>query len=82
MKSSVESNSKNNINSFKDDPWGTTANKYYKHVCDYDDTKWQEIIFASAKHFNAKKAKLLGSTVESSRSAGMDDSDDNISKSP
>ncbi|KAK0460893.1 uncharacterized protein EV420DRAFT_1477781 [Desarmillaria tabescens] len=81
VKSSVELNSKNNTNSFKDDPWGTTANKYYKHVCDYDDEKWREIIFGSAKHFNAKKVKLLGA-MESSGSAGRDDSDDNISKSP
>ncbi|PBK80945.1 hypothetical protein ARMGADRAFT_1039641 [Armillaria gallica] len=79
----TETNSRNNENSFKDDPWGTVANKYHSHLAGYDDDKWREIILDSAKYLNAKKNKLiLGRGLSSVSSDGIVDGDDDITQSP
>ncbi len=71
--------------SFKDDPWGTVANKYYEHLVKYDNEKWKEIVLDSAVYLNAKKTKFqvpgLRSTGSTS-SDGIVDGDDDIMMSP
>ncbi len=71
-RSNAESNSRNNESSFKDDPWGTVANKYYLHLVGYDDEKWVEIILDSAKYLNGKKNKIQSSGGQGSGSTNVD----------
>ncbi|PBK71138.1 hypothetical protein ARMSODRAFT_1017061 [Armillaria solidipes] len=79
----TNSSSKITETSFKDNPWGTVANKYYKHLCDFDDDKWQEIVLGSAHYLNVKKNKHAGAAMQpGSNEDDMDDGDDNITKSP
>ncbi|KAK0227299.1 hypothetical protein EDD85DRAFT_794573 [Armillaria nabsnona] len=59
--SGSETNSKNNPNSFKDDPWGSVANKYFTHMVGYNNNKWREIMLESAKYLNVKKNKVSAS---------------------
>lgn len=75
------SKSQNNEYSFKDDPWGMVANKYYNHLRDYDDTKWEEIVLGSARYLNTKKGKTFGDTPIQ-QGSNEDDGDDNITRSP
>ncbi|KAK0488456.1 hypothetical protein IW261DRAFT_1413995 [Armillaria novae-zelandiae] len=78
-------NSKNNSNSFKDDPWGSVANKYFTHLAGYDNGKWREIILESTKYMNTRKSKSLAATEKGLGGASADgilNRDDNITLSP
>lgn len=78
----TESKSRNNENSFKDDPWGTVANKYYKHLVGFEDEKWKEIILDGAQYVNAKKSKAQAQSSTSTSMNGIVDGDNDIAMSP
>ncbi len=84
MRQGSETNSKNNPNSFKDDPWGSVANKYFTYLVGYDDTKWREIILESAKYLTKKnKVQTAGPQGLGGTDAdGIIDGDDDIALSP
>ncbi|KAK0506757.1 hypothetical protein EDD18DRAFT_1098003 [Armillaria luteobubalina] len=77
------SNSKNNSNSFKDNSWGSIANKYFPHLAGYNNGKWKEIILESAKYLNTKKIKspAVERGLSSADADEILDGDDNITLS-
>ncbi|PBK85228.1 hypothetical protein ARMGADRAFT_1087682 [Armillaria gallica] len=74
----------NNPNSFKDDPWGSVANKYFTHMVGYNDNKWREIVLESAKYLNVKKNKVsaVGQDLGRGNTDGILDGDNDITLSP
>ncbi|KAK0435041.1 hypothetical protein EV421DRAFT_1740487 [Armillaria borealis] len=77
-----ETTARNTEYSFKDDPWGTVAQKYYAKTSLLSDDKWMEIFQEVAQYLlPGKVRKGKSSALSAAEGSQVPDSDDNIDMS-
>ncbi len=77
-----ETTARNTEYSFKDDPWGTVAQKYYSKTSLLSDDKWTEIFQEVAQYLLPGKVwKGKSSALSAAEGGQVPDSDDDIDMS-
>ncbi|PBK62154.1 hypothetical protein ARMSODRAFT_1025077 [Armillaria solidipes] len=74
-----ETMAKNSEFSFKDNPWGTVAQKYYKKTSTLGEEKWKEIFQEAANYLpKGRKNKVVTADggVQGSGDGALDSDDD------